>query len=102
MVLKTSNTGLIEVEEEGKKIRRSPKLPVREHNEERQQQLIKSTVYCKGFDKENTTLDELLDFFKPEEGVMNCKRLSSVSSLQGMEPTSTVHLPGRLATVPYR
>ena len=70
--LKTSQSGLIEVQEEEKKIRRSPKMPVPEYNEERQKMLAKSTVYCKGFNKESTCLDELLEFFKPEEqGVIN-------------------------------
>ena len=46
--LKTSGSGLMEVEEEKQKIRRSPSIPLPEWNDERKEQLAASTVYVKG------------------------------------------------------
>ncbi len=69
--LKNSGSDLMEVDEAGSRIRRSPARPAPEYNEERKKALLRSTVYCKGFDKEKTTLDEMLDFFKPHGDVIN-------------------------------
>lgn len=63
-----SDTGLLEVDTEAKKIRRKPDIPVPEWNDERRKELEKQTVYAKGFDKENSTLDDLLVFFKDNSG----------------------------------
>jgi len=61
--LKKSKAGLIVVSEDGSKIRRDPAIPIPENTEESRKLLEARTVYAKGFDKENTTLDELLDYF---------------------------------------
>eukprot|EP00090_Calanus_glacialis_P001301 TRINITY_DN1090_c0_g1_i1.p1 TRINITY_DN1090_c0_g1~~TRINITY_DN1090_c0_g1_i1.p1 ORF type:complete len:381 (+),score=140.66 TRINITY_DN1090_c0_g1_i1:48-1145(+) len=61
--IKKSKAGLIAVAEDNSKIRRDPAIPLPENTEESRKLLEARTVYAKGFDKENTTLDELLDFF---------------------------------------
>merc|ERR1719508_376525 len=55
----------METSGEGKtaKLRRSPSLPVPDNTEESKREVEARTVYLKGFDKENTTLDELIDYF---------------------------------------
>ena len=69
--LKKSSTGLMEVDEEKARIRRSPSKPLPE-NEIVQKEQAKMTVYVKGFEKEKTTLDDLLDFFnKSAKNVIN-------------------------------
>jgi len=66
-ILATAN-GLMEVDAAGSRIRRAPSKPVPEWNDERRAQLVKQTVYVKGFDKENTTLDGLVEFFEEKLG----------------------------------
>merc|ERR1719452_273106 len=61
--IKKSKAGLIAVAEDNSKIRRDPAIPLPENTEESRKLLEARTVYAKGFDKENTTLDELLDYF---------------------------------------
>lgn len=61
--LKMSKSGLIEVSEDGLKIRRDPKIPLPEKTEESRKALEARTVYAKGFDKENTVVGELLDHY---------------------------------------
>jgi len=62
--LAKSDSGLMEVNEEGEgKIRRSPEQPVPENNEETRKKREARTAYAKGFDKENTKMDELLDHY---------------------------------------
>ena len=46
--LKTSGSGLMEVDEERQKIRRCPSISLPEWNDERKEQLTASTVYVKG------------------------------------------------------
>lgn len=61
--LKLSSNGLIVVAENGLKIRRDPQIPLPDNTEESRKALEARTVYAKGFDKENTVLDELLDHY---------------------------------------
>jgi len=63
--LKKSRTGLMEVKGEGGegKIRRSPSLPLPDNSEEFKKDTEARTVYLKGFPKETTTLDDLIEFF---------------------------------------
>merc|ERR1719431_2386079 len=61
--IKKSKAGLMAVSEDDLKIRRDPAIPLPENTEESRKLLEARTVYAKGFDKENTTLDELLDYF---------------------------------------
>jgi len=61
--IKKSKAGLIAVSEDGLRIRRDPAIPLPENTEESRKLLEERTVYAKGFDKENSTLDELLDHF---------------------------------------
>ena len=58
-----SKAKLMEVAEDGSKIRRSPDIPLPENTEDSRKALEARTAYAKGFDKEGTTLDELIDFF---------------------------------------
>lgn len=68
--LKKSTTGLMEVDEEKSRIRRSPSVPLPE-NEAAAKEQAKMTVYVKGFEKEKMTLDDLLDFFNKFDNVVN-------------------------------
>jgi len=61
--LKKSKAGLMEVAEDKTKIRRNPEIPLPENTVESKAALEARTVYVKGFDNENTSLDELLDYF---------------------------------------
>lgn len=61
--LKNSKAGLIAVSEDNSKIRRDPSIPLPENTEESRKALEARTAYAKGFDKENSTLDELLDHY---------------------------------------
>lgn len=61
--LKKSKSGLIAVSEDGTKIRRDPAIPLPENTEDSRKALEARTAYAKGFDKENSTLDELLDYY---------------------------------------
>merc|ERR1711872_257960 len=61
--LKQSKAGLLEVSEDGSKIRRDPAIPLPENTEESRKLLEARTAYAKGFNKETTTLDELLDHY---------------------------------------
>ncbi|XP_022918757.2 la protein homolog [Onthophagus taurus] len=55
-VIKESESKLIEVSEDLKKLRRNPEVPLPELNEERRKELMTRTAYAKGF-----PLDEILD-----------------------------------------
>ena len=68
--LKKSESGLMEVDEENAKIRRRPTVPLPEDEEVKKEQ-ARMTVYVKGFEKEKTTLDDLLDFFSKFDNVIN-------------------------------
>ncbi|XP_050362195.1 la protein homolog [Nymphalis io] len=65
-----STSGLIEVSEDNKKIRRNPEMPVPEMNEERRKELTSRTIYAKGFPKD-ASLDDILKYFKQFEEVEN-------------------------------
>jgi len=71
--LKQSTDNLLEVDIENKKIRRNPEVPLPEKEDDDTK--TAKTVYCKGFEKENTSLDDLLAFFaKCAEGVVHVNR----------------------------
>ncbi|KAG0727410.1 La [Chionoecetes opilio] len=56
---------ILEVHEEGLKIRRSPSHPLPIFDDNLKEETMKRTVYCKGFAKDGSvTLDNLLVFFK--------------------------------------
>jgi lupus La protein len=61
----------LQVSEDKKKIRRSPDLPLPVMDEERRQELMSRTVYCKGFPRDDTTMDNLLEFFSSHGPVEN-------------------------------
>ncbi|XP_047544634.1 la protein homolog [Vanessa atalanta] len=65
-----STSGLIEVSEDNKKIRRNPEMPIPEMNEERRKELTGRTVYAKGFPLD-ASLDDILKYFKQFEEVEN-------------------------------
>lgn len=71
--LKKSKSGLMEVCDSSKKIRRSKDKPVPEESEERKLQIKQRTVYCKGFPREGTNIDKILEFFKDYSTVENIK-----------------------------
>merc|ERR1719300_2287016 len=61
--LKKSKANLMKISEDGLKIRRDPAIPLPENTEESRKLLEARTAYAKGFNKETTTLDELLDYY---------------------------------------
>merc|ERR1711976_266107 len=61
--LKKSTAGLMQVHEDGNKIRRDPSKPLPENNKERRDDLKLRTVYAKGFPLK-ATLDDLMTFFE--------------------------------------
>jgi len=65
---------LLEANTEKKEIRRLPSLPVPDFNEDTRKAHIAKSIYAKGFEKEKTTLDDLIKFFEPYEGVINVIR----------------------------
>jgi len=73
-----AKSGLMEIDAAGSRVRRVPSKPVPEWNDERKAQLAKQTVYTKGFDKENSTLDGIIEFFEEKLGsdVMNVQMRS--------------------------
>jgi len=74
--LKKGGSGLMEVDEDNQKIRRCPTVPLPEWNDARREELMNSTVYVKGFEKTQTSLDDLLSFFGKFPNVLNVtKRL---------------------------
>jgi len=74
--LKKGGSGLMEVDEDNQKIRRCPTVPLPEWNDARREELMNSTVYVKGFEKTQTSLDDLLTFFGKFSNVLNVtKRL---------------------------
>jgi len=77
---------LIEVSEDKKKIRRSPDLPLPVMNEERRQELMSRTVYCKGFPREDTTMDNVLEFFSSHGPIENIQ----MRSFREKEPKKVV------------
>ena len=56
--LQKSEEKLIEVDLENKKVRRNPEIPLPEVEDDEAKKL--KTIYLKGFEKTNTTLDDLL------------------------------------------
>ncbi|XP_023942363.2 la protein homolog [Bicyclus anynana] len=65
-----STTGLLEISDDNKKVRRNPEMAIPEMNEERRKELTSRTIYAKGFPKHHS-LDEILKFFKQFEEVEN-------------------------------
>lgn len=59
-----STAKLLEVSEDKCKLRRNPEKPLPELSDARRQEIIGRSVYIKGFPKEDTTLDMLLEFLK--------------------------------------
>jgi len=72
--LKKGGSGLMEVDDDHQKIRRCPTLPLPEWNDARRQELMDNTVYVKGFEKTETTLDDLLEFFGKFPNVLNVSK----------------------------
>lgn len=65
-----SDEGLVQVHEGRTKIRRHPERPLPEQNEETRKEQFERTLYVKGFPLD-TTIEQLLDHFKPFEKVVN-------------------------------
>lgn len=66
--LKKSDAGLLEIDGDGEgKVRRCPNLALPENTEEYKKQLEAKTAYAKGYDKEATTMDELLSYYAEHE-----------------------------------
>lgn len=66
--LKKSDSGLLEVSSDGDgKMRRNPAMPLPENNDENKKLLEAKTAYAKGYDKEKTTMDELLEYYAENE-----------------------------------
>jgi len=74
--LQKSEEKLIEVDLENKKVRRNPEIPLPEIEDDETKKT--KTIYLKGFEKTNTTLDDLLGFFNKYEGVIHVNRRTYV------------------------
>jgi len=70
--LKKSDSGLLEIDEEKSQIRRNPEKPLPE-GEGDANSVTQRSVYCKGFEKLKTSLDDLIAFFSPYD-VVNVMR----------------------------
>ncbi|XP_056389990.1 lupus La protein isoform X2 [Hyla sarda] len=68
--LKKSKTGLIQIDEEKNKIRRSPEKPLPEVTEEYKNALKTRSVYIKGF-QPDTTLDEIKEWLEGKGPIQN-------------------------------
>jgi len=69
------DSDILETNEEKQEVRRKPSLgPIPEWNDDTKKENIAKSVYCKGFEKEKTTLDDLLKFFHQYEGVVHVVR----------------------------
>ncbi|XP_022670499.1 la protein homolog isoform X1 [Varroa destructor] len=78
--LKASDHGIVEVSEDNLKIRRNPSKPLPESFK---QAFVDRTVYVKGFPKD-TTLDQLIDFFRPYgSGCVKMRRFSFNRQFKG-------------------
>lgn len=64
VVIANSNSKLLEVNEDRKKIRRNPELEVPEYNDERRKELMLRTAYVKGFPRDDK-LEQIMKFFEP-------------------------------------
>merc|ERR1712129_320386 len=71
-----SEEKLIEVDLENKKVRRNPEIPLPEIEDDETKKT--KTIYLKGFEKTNTTLDDLLGFFNKYENVVHVNRRTYV------------------------
>merc|ERR1711962_70512 len=65
---------ILETNKEKLEVRRKPSLPIPDWNDETKKANISRTVYCKGFEKEKTTLDDLIKFFNKFPGVIHVVR----------------------------
>lgn len=68
--LNKSTSGLLEVSEDNKKVRRNPEQPLPEMNEELRKEICNRSIYAKGFAKD-ASLDDLLNYFKQFQEVEN-------------------------------
>lgn len=77
-------SSLLEVSDDGKKVRRSPDKPLPESTTERQQKMDELTVYAKGFPV-TATIDDLLEFFGQFGRCLNVfmRRLPSSRKFKG-------------------
>merc|ERR1712226_314260 len=65
---------IVETNQDKLEVRRKPSLPIPDWNDETKKANITRTVYCKGFEKEKTTLDDLIKFFNKFPGVVHIVR----------------------------
>ena len=79
--LKKSAENLLEVDLENKQLRRNPEVPLPEHEDDEARRA--KSVYVKGFEKEKTSLDDLLEFFNKYENVVNVHRRTWVDHKTG-------------------
>merc|ERR1711892_696198 len=86
--LKQSKSGLLSVSEDDLKIRRDPTIPLPENTEESKKALEARTAYAKGFDKEKTTLDELLDHFNSVDPSVVSIQMRNYADKKGKEKTT--------------
>lgn len=73
--LKKSESGLLEISEDNKKVRRNPENTVPEFNETRKRELSKRTAYAKGFPTDED-LHEILNFLESHGPIESCIKRS--------------------------
>jgi lupus La protein len=75
---------VVDVSEDGEKVRRNPDVPIPENSLEFWQEVKTRTVYIKGFPPE-TTLDDVMEFLKPHGTVVNVvmRRVKASKAFKG-------------------
>jgi len=71
--LKKSENGIVNVNEEGTKVRRDPGNPLEELTEERKKEIMGRTAYAKGFPLDES-LDDIMSFLEPHGPVISCAK----------------------------
>lgn len=71
--IKKSESVLLKVSEDGKKLRRNPDVPLPELNEERRKELNTRTAYAKGFPTDEK-LDDIITFLEPYGPIDSCTK----------------------------
>ncbi|XP_013786603.1 la protein homolog [Limulus polyphemus] len=82
--LEKSPTQLLQISEDGNKIRRDPSKPLPEKTKSYQDEMMSRTAYAKGFPR-NTRLDDILEFFESYGKVENVvmRRFPNSPSFRG-------------------
>uniref|UniRef100_A0A914ZC05 Uncharacterized protein n=1 Tax=Panagrolaimus superbus TaxID=310955 RepID=A0A914ZC05_9BILA len=84
IVAAIKDSEVVDVSEDGEKVRRNPAVPIPENSLEFWQEVKTRTVYVKGFPPE-TTLDDIMEYLKPHGTIVNVvmRRLKESRAFKG-------------------